>query len=65
MPQTFHLALLIHAHQPCGNFEHVFEKAYDDSYLPFLQQLEKHPGIHLGLHYSGPLLTWIEKNRPE
>ena len=65
MPQTFHLALLIHAHQPCGNFEHVFEKAYEDSYLPFLQQLEKHPGIHVGLHYSGPLLTWFEKHRLE
>ncbi len=65
MPQNFHLALLIHAHQPCGNFEHVLEKAYDDSYLPFLEHLEKYPGIHLGLHYSGPLLTWIEQHRPE
>src|SRR5207237_9514431 len=65
MPQTFHLALLIHAHQPCGNFEHVLEKAYKDSYLPFLEHLEKYPGVHLGLHYSGHLLTWIEKNRPE
>jgi hypothetical protein len=65
MPQNFHLALLIHAHQPCGNFEHVLEKAYDTSYLPFIEELEKHPGVHLGLHYSGPLLTWIEKHRPE
>src|SRR6266576_1455507 len=65
MPQTFHLALLIHAHQPCGNFEHVLEKAYDDSYLPFLECLEEHPDVRLGLHYSGPLLTWIEKHRPE
>ena len=65
MPQTFHLALLIHAHQPCGNFEHVFAKAYDDAYLPFLQHLEGHPSVHLGLHYSGPLLTWMEKHRPE
>ncbi|HXY23748.1 MAG TPA: alpha-amylase/4-alpha-glucanotransferase domain-containing protein [Candidatus Acidoferrum sp.] len=65
MPQTFHLSLLIHAHQPCGNFDHVLAKAYDDSYLPFLEHLEKHSGIRLGLHYSGHLLTWIEKNRPE
>src|ERR1700756_4110945 len=65
MPQTFHLALLLHAHQPCGNFEHVLEKAYDDSYLPFLQHLEEHPHVRLGLHYSGPLLTWIEQHRPE
>jgi hypothetical protein len=65
MPQDFHLALLIHAHQPCGNFEHVLERAYETSYLPFIEELEKHPGVHLGLHYSGPLLTWIEEHRPE
>ncbi len=63
MPQKFHLSLLIHAHQPCGNFEHVLEKAYETSYLPFLEHLEKHPGVRLGLHYSGPLLAWIEINR--
>ena len=65
MPQKFHLALLIHAHQPCGNFEHVLEKAYETSYLPFIEHLEEHPGVHVGLHYSGPLLTWIEEHRPE
>src|SRR5216683_1457019 len=65
MPQKLHLTLLIHAHQPCGNFEHVLEKAYDSSYLPFIEHLEKHPGVRLGLHYSGPLLTWIEKHRPD
>src|SRR5260370_9523642 len=65
MPQKFHLSLLIHAHQPCGNFEHVLEKAYDTCYLPFIEHLEAHPKVHLGLHYSGPLLTWIEEHRPE
>jgi 4-alpha-glucanotransferase len=65
MPPNFHLALLIHAHQPCGNFEHVLEKSYETSYLPFIEQLEKHPGVHLGLHYSGPLLTWLEEHRPD
>jgi hypothetical protein len=65
MPERFHLVLLIHAHQPCGNFGHVLEKAYKDSYLPFVELLEKHPRVHMGLHYSGPLLTWIEEHRPE
>ena len=65
MPQSFHLALLIHAHQPSGNFGFVFKKAYERCYLPFVEQLEKHPGVHVGLHYSGPLLTWIEENRPD
>ncbi len=65
MPPNFHLTLLIHAHQPSGNFEHVLEKAYETSYLRFIEQLEKHPGVRLGLHYSGTLFTWIEEHRPE
>src|SRR5580693_10470504 len=65
MPERFHLVLLIHAHQPVGNFGHVLEKAFKDSYLPFIELLEKYPAVHMGLHYSGPLLTWIEENRPE
>ncbi|MGB2622641.1 MAG: alpha-amylase/4-alpha-glucanotransferase domain-containing protein [Candidatus Acidiferrum sp.] len=65
MPERFHLVLLIHAHQPCGNFGYVLEKAFKDSYLPFVEMLEKHPSVHMGLHYSGPLLTWIAENRPE
>jgi len=68
MPATnppFHLILIIHAHQPAGNFEHVFEECYAHCYLAFLALLEKHPRIRAGLHYSGPLLLWIEKNHPE
>ena len=65
MPDNFHLVLLIHAHQPCGNFGNVLEKAFQDCYLPFVELLEKYPRVHMGLHYSGPLLTWIEENHPE
>ena len=64
-PAKFHLTLLIHAHQPCGNFGSVLESCYDKSYQPFVDLLEKHPQIHAALHYSGPLLQWLEKNRPE
>src|ERR1700726_422545 len=60
-----HLVLLVHAHQPCGNFGHVFEQSYARCYLPFVDVLERHPGAHVGLHYSGPLLTWIEQHHPE
>src|SRR5260370_7142154 len=65
VPPKFQLVLLIHAHQPCGNFEHVLEQSYLRCYLPFLETLEKHPTIHLGLHYSGPLLPSIEEHLPE
>ncbi|MGB9434250.1 MAG: alpha-amylase/4-alpha-glucanotransferase domain-containing protein [Candidatus Acidiferrum sp.] len=62
---TFHVVLIVHAHQPSGNFEHVFEECYQNSYNAFLSLIEKHPKIRLALHYSGPLLLWIGKNHPE
>ena len=35
----FQLVLLIHAHQPVGNFDDVFERSYAHSYLPFVEVL--------------------------
>ncbi len=64
MPK-FRLLLLIHAHQPIGNFGNVLENAYQKSYLPFVETLERHPGIRLGLHISGPLLEWLEAKHPD
>jgi alpha-amylase len=61
----FCLSLLIHAHQPVGNFEDVLERAYQQAYLPFVQLLRKHAAIRIGLHYSGCLLEWIEQRHPE
>ncbi len=60
-----HLLLLIHAHQPVGNFDDVLERAYQRSYFPFLEAVQLHPSVRLGLHYSGPLLEWIEQRHPE
>ncbi|HET9402753.1 MAG TPA: alpha-amylase/4-alpha-glucanotransferase domain-containing protein, partial [Candidatus Acidoferrales bacterium] len=60
-----HLILLIHAHQPVGNFDHVFEHVYQQSYLPFLDCLERHPRVRVGLHYSGPLLEWLDARHPD
>ncbi len=63
--QKFQLVLLIHAHQPVGNFDDVFERAYQKSYLPFVETLTRHPSIKLGLHFTGSLLEWIERAHPE
>lgn len=60
---TFCIAL--HNHQPVGNFGHVFEMAFDRSYAPFLDVFENHPSIRISLHTSGPLLDWMEENRPQ
>ncbi|HEV2617746.1 MAG TPA: alpha-amylase/4-alpha-glucanotransferase domain-containing protein [Candidatus Acidoferrales bacterium] len=61
----FNLVLLVHAHQPVGNFDGVIEHAYQKSYLPFVQLLLRHPFLRVGLHYSGGLLEWLEKAHPE
>ncbi len=59
------LALVVHSHQPVGNFDHVFEEAYQKAYSPFVQTLIRHPRIRMGLHFSGCLLEWIETHHPE
>lgn len=59
------LILALHNHQPVGNFEGVFEAAYRDSYLPFLEVLERYPEITFCLHTSGPLLEWLVDQRPD
>jgi alpha-amylase len=59
------LALAIHNHQPVGNFGWVFADVYDRAYQPMLAALERHPGVRLSLHYTGPLLEWLAAERPE
>ncbi len=58
-------AMLVHSHQPVGNFAPVFEEAYQKSYHPFLSALSHHPRIRASLHYSGILLEWLEAHHPE
>jgi len=59
------LALTLHNHQPVGNFGWVIAETYDHAYLPMLEALERHPGVRLALHYTGPLLAWIRAERPD
>ncbi|UCD58868.1 MAG: 4-alpha-glucanotransferase, partial [Candidatus Hydrogenedentota bacterium] len=63
---TGHINLMfgIHSHQPVGNFDGVFRQSYETCYRPFLETLACHPAVRIALHYSGPLLEWIEENEP-
>ena len=65
MAPRISLALAIHNHQPVGNFGWVFADVYERAYLPMLEALERHPGVRLSLHYTGPLLEWLAAERPE
>ncbi len=60
MTQPIRFVFVLHDHQPVGNFDHVFEQAYRDSYLPFLEVFERYPQLKIGLHTSGPLLEWLD-----
>ena len=64
-PASVHLVLVLHNHQPIGNFDSVFERAYQDSYLPFLDVFEPYDQLTIGLHTSGSLMEWLEANHPE
>ncbi|MBN8721880.1 MAG: DUF1926 domain-containing protein [Acidobacteria bacterium] len=64
MPKV-HLALVIHAHQPVGNFDHVIEDAYQKSYLPFVKTLANHSKIKLALHFTGSLFAWFKLHHPD
>lgn len=65
MTGRIRLVLALHDHQPIGNFDGVFEAAYQDSYAPFLDVLEKYPEIPVSLHTSGSLLEWLVDKHPE
>ncbi|MBI4295051.1 MAG: DUF1926 domain-containing protein [Chloroflexi bacterium] len=65
MSKQIYLGLAIHNHQPSDNLPWVFERAYEQAYLPMIEALERHPQIRLCLHYSGCLLDWIFANRPQ
>ncbi len=62
---TLLYTMVIHHHQPVGNFDHVMAEAHEVAYGPFLAALERHPSIPVALHISGPLLEWMERAVPE
>ena len=63
--KEIYFLLAVHNHQPAGNFEHVFIDGWRTCYGPFLEMLKRHPSVRCTLHYTGALLEWMEKNRPE
>ena len=65
LPPRISLALALHNHQPVGNFGWVFAEVYEQAYAPMIDALERHPGVRLSLHYTGPLLTWLSAERPD
>jgi alpha-amylase len=58
------LVLVVHNHQPVGNFDFILEKAVDRAYAPLVDLLGEHERVRVGLHFTGCLLEWLESHRP-
>ncbi len=54
--------IMIHNHQPIGNFKDVILKAFYNSYIPFLEKILKYKNINIALHTSGILFEFMEEN---
>jgi 4-alpha-glucanotransferase len=65
MTHPIRLCLVLHNHQPIGNFDGVCEQAYQDSYRPFLDVFEPFDDVRISLHTSGPLLEWLDEHHPD
>jgi alpha-amylase len=65
MSPTLRLVIVLHNHQPIGNFDGVFEQAYQDSYRAFLDVFEEYSELPIGLHTSGSLMEWLATRHPE
>jgi alpha-amylase len=63
--KTVNLIFGVHNHQPVGNFDHIFEEAYQKAYLPFMNVLLRHPQVKMSFHYTGALFQFIQQKHPE
>ena len=56
--------MVIHNHQPVGNFGFVFEDNHRLTYQPMRVALEGHPKVRVSVLYTGPLLQWLSAEKP-
>ncbi|MBZ0170572.1 4-alpha-glucanotransferase (Amylomaltase) (Disproportionating enzyme) (D-enzyme) [Candidatus Methylomirabilis lanthanidiphila] len=62
---TLSFLLVLHNHQPLGNFDEVIQALTDRAYRPFLEAIHARPALKFTLHLSGPLLLWLERRAPD
>ncbi|MFX0186237.1 MAG: alpha-amylase/4-alpha-glucanotransferase domain-containing protein [Candidatus Hodarchaeota archaeon] len=63
--KTIYLPIVFHFHQPVDNFQWVFEDCFKKAYSPLIDNIYNYPQIKVTLHFSGNLLEWFLKNKPE
>ena len=65
MSGTLKMILGFHCHFPLAFDDKIFERLYSHKLKPFLYALNKFPKIPVTIHFSGSLLSKIERNHSE
>lgn len=63
--KTIFLPICLHFHQPVDNYPWVFEDVYKKSYEPLINHIFNYSEIKFTLHFSGNLLEWFIKHKPD
>ncbi len=58
------LILFLHATQPPGVAPSAIRRAFERAYLPMIDTLATFEQLRVAMHWSGPLLEWMEANAP-
>ena len=62
---TINFPIVFHAHQPVDQFGFIYEDVYKKSYEPLIDNIFQFKDIKFTLHFSGNLLEWFLKNKPD
>lgn len=63
--KSINFPIVFHFHQPVDNFQWVIEDCYKKAYEPLIDQMLNYPDLKFTLHFSGNLLDWFCKYKPE
>lgn len=65
MSSPIYLSLVVHNHQPVGQFDFVNEHCVEVSYAPMTELMERHPAVKCAMHFTGSLLDYlVERQQP-
>lgn len=62
--QAIGLVVALHNTQPPGTSGTEIRRAFERAYLPMLDLLQEFPVVRVSMHWSGPLLEWMELHAP-
>ncbi len=65
MPNAIRCACAAQPPTHPGNFDHVIEQAYQESYRPFLEWFGRYESLKIALHTSGSLIEWLDAHHPD